>query len=327
MNPSELFLFESDILNPYKNLAVEQYLLEHLPPDSCTLYLWQNENTVVIGRNQNAWKECRTSLLEEEGGFLARRLSGGGAVFHDIGNLNFTFLMPTKMYSTERQSSVIVNALLPFGIHAELSGRNDILVCGKKCSGNAYYHHNGRSYHHGTILISADMEKLQRYLTPSSAKLQAKSVQSVSSRVLNLCEISTGITIDSLKDTMRESFIQEYGQNADKIPSSFFHTEQMEKLISKYESKEWNYGIHRPFDFHFSESFSWGEITLEMTVIQGLIREITVYTDSMDWKLSTEIQCRLNGIPFSAGCIRNALEDYSVHIATDIYKLLKQQGI
>ena len=165
----QLKLYEGQSFDPQLNLAVEEYLLQTVEPDCCILYLWQNQNTVVIGRNQNAWKECRTTLLEEEGGHLARRLSGGGAVFHDLGNLNFTFLVPTDCYDLEKQLSVIQLACRSFGIEAVRSGRNDILAEGRKFSGNAFYQSGGRSYHHGTLLVDVDMTRMSRYLNPSKA--------------------------------------------------------------------------------------------------------------------------------------------------------------
>ena len=136
---NQIILYESKSFDPYLNLATEQYLMETVEEDACILFLWQNQNTVVIGKNQNAWKECRTDLLREEGGFLARRLSGGGAVFHDLGNLNFTFLMPQAEYDLDRQFSVIAEAVSMLGLHAERSGRNDVLAEGRKFSGNAFY--------------------------------------------------------------------------------------------------------------------------------------------------------------------------------------------
>ena len=146
---TKLIYIESDQVNPYKNLAVEEYLLLHCEPQECILYLWQNQNTVVIGRNQNAWKECKVESLEENGGHLARRLSGGGAVYHDLGNLNFTFLVNKDEYSLEKQLQVIINAMGRLGLKAEKSGRNDILIDGKKFSGNAFYEQEKHCYHHG----------------------------------------------------------------------------------------------------------------------------------------------------------------------------------
>ena len=201
--------------DPYENLALEQTLLERAGEGELILYLWQNARTVVIGRNQNPWKECRTTLLAEEGGHLARRLSGGGAVFHDLGNLNFTFLMREEDYDLSRQLSVIELACSRLGVPVERSGRNDLLAGGRKFSGNAFYKHNGRAYHHGTLMVDVDLDMVQRYLSPSRAKLQAKGVDSVRSRVVNLRELVPTLTVAQLSDALIDALAEVYAVGDD----------------------------------------------------------------------------------------------------------------
>ena len=176
----------SDSTDPYHNLALEQLLFDHCEHDSVILYLWQNNNTIVIGKNQEPYNECRVDEFLRDNGRIARRRSGGGAVFHDLGNLNFTFLVPTADYDLDKQLKVIELACEKLGVKVERSGRNDILADGRKFSGNAFYKNGPRAYHHGTLMVDVDREKMGRYLNPSKAKLSSKGVDSVRSRVVNL---------------------------------------------------------------------------------------------------------------------------------------------
>ena len=212
-----LLLCRSRSFDPYENLALEEALLSRVGEGELILYLWQNERTVVIGKNQNPWKECRTALLAEEGGCLARRLSGGGAVFHDRGNLNFTFLMTAGDYDLPRQLTVLERACQSLGIPARRSGRNDLLADGRKFSGNAFYKHNGKAYHHGTLMLDVDMEMVQRYLSPSKAKLAAKGVDSVRSRVVNLREFVPDLTIPQLADALIAALAEVYAVAAHSV--------------------------------------------------------------------------------------------------------------
>ena len=279
---------ESTCTDPHDNLALEETLLLHAE-NAVILYLWQNQNTVVIGRNQNPWKECRTALLRQEGGHLARRLSGGGAVFHDLGNLNFTFLMPQAVYDLDRQQDTICAAVRSFGIEAERSGRNDILSKGRKFSGNAFYKNGRQAYHHGTILIDADMEKLGRYLNPSKAKLAAKGVDSVRSRVGNLRELNPAITVDAMKAALIDAFSVGYG-GAERIELS-----PDPALRERYRSWEWNYGQKLPFTVSWEDRLDFGCIRIEAEVEHGIIRQAKVWTDAMDWQLPERLEGALTG--------------------------------
>ena len=301
-------LYESNSFDPYLNLATEQYLMETVEEDACILFLWQNQNTVVIGKNQNAWKECRTTLLSEEGGVLARRLSGGGAVFHDLGNLNFTFLMPQAEYDLDRQFSVIAEAVNLLGLQAERSGRNDVLVEGRKFSGNAFFKHNGNAYHHGTLLIDVDMDKLGRYLNPSKAKLQAKGVDSVRSRVVNLRELNSQITISSMKEAMTKAFAQVYDKPMTVITDQDFDHDAIEALRQRNASWEWNYGQKLPFTAELEARFPWGCVQLCMQVENGMVESAKVYSDAMDWQLPNQLEALLKGVRFEKEAVCTALQ-------------------
>lgn len=301
-------VFESDSFDPYYNLAIEQFLLETVEEDTCILYLWQNANTVVIGRNQNAWKECRSALLEEEGGRLARRLSGGGAVFHDLGNLNFTFLMPQADYNLDKQMQVIQTAVESCGIPTERSGRNDILAEGQKFSGNAFYKNGRQAYHHGTLLVDVDKEKLGRYLSPSKKKLQSKGVASVRSRVVNLKELNPELTINKLKTALKTAFSGVYGAEADSILKSELDQNVILQLQQRNESWEWNYGREIPFTYEYEQRFEWGEVHIKVQVENGIIRQIKVYSDSMDWEVSSKLEENLIGSRFSEARLFDVFE-------------------
>ena len=322
-------IYESHSTDPYYNLAVEKQLLDQVQENLCILYLWQNQNTVVIGRNQNPWVECRISLLEEEGGKLARRLSGGGAVFHDIGNMNFTFLTTSKNYNLPLQMSVIQTACSAAGIPTELSGRNDILADGKKFSGNAFYHSQGKAYHHGTLLVNADMDKLSRYLSPSKAKLEAKGVSSVRSRVTNLKEFAPDLTCDALREYLKDAFAAVYGLHPEHI-QPFDETDPAIVLEKeKNASWQWLYGAPLPFTFGCEDRFSWGGIQLQLKVVSGVVQDVKVYTDAMDWTLSETVEKALTACRFTLADMKDAISETTLayQVQQDLFAMLQTQNI
>lgn len=325
----ELQIYRTDCTDPYRNLAVEQYLLETVPEDVCILYLWQNRRTVVIGRNQNAWRECRTGQMETDGVFLARRLSGGGAVFHDLGNLNFTFLVRKPGYDLNRQLGVIVEACRLMGIPAERSGRNDVLTGGRKFSGNAFYEHQGRCYHHGTLLVDVDMTAMGRYLSPSKAKLEAKGVSSVRSRVVNLRELKPDLTIEETAARMEEAFQSVYGMGAERLETSALDGACVDALTERNRSWDWLYGRDIPCELRCGKRFPWGEVELRLEVDAGTVRGVTVYTDAMDWALAPAVEGALTGSVFRREELVRRLEGAGLEqsVGADLRSLLMEQDI
>ncbi len=303
------FCVISDGYDPRENLALEQYIIENCAPDEIWLYLWQNHNTVVIGRNQNPWRECDMQAMKDDGVVLVRRQSGGGAVFHDEGNLNFTFIADKNIYNLERQLGVVIKALEGFGLNAEFSGRNDILLDGKKFSGNAFSHKADVSMQHGTLLINSNMGKLSRYLKPSKAKLEAKGVQSVRSRVCNLADYAEDITKDKLMQALLEAFEAEY-----KKVDALLHSEQLDKndykeLIDKYSSWEWTVGETPQYKSVFENRFSWGEVQLRLDVKNGAVQRAAIFSDAMEADVIKDAANGLEGVKASG-------EDISCAIAS-----------
>ena len=304
----KIYYIESEGFDPYENLALEEYLLENCGESECILYLWQNSRTVVIGRNQNPWKECRVDILEEDGGHVARRLSGGGAVYHDTGNLNFTFLVRRDNYDLDKQLQVIKNAVNSQGLEAVRSGRNDILIDGKKFSGNAFYKHGDRYYHHGTVMIDVDTEVLTRYLTVSDAKLRSKGVDSVRSRVVNLKELNPAITIDSMKQALISAFGEVYGSDPIRLYPEDVDSNNVKKRMEMFSSWDWLFGRRIVFQNELTGKTEAGEVTLRLQVRSGIITDLVVYSDAMDPRAAERIRDRLKGTEYTAHVLETALK-------------------
>lgn len=270
--------------NPYLNIAVENYLLSQPSDGDITMYLWQNRRTVVIGQNQNPYSECNVEQLEADGGFLIRRKTGGGAVFHDLGNLNFSFVVPYEMYDQTRQFSVLQKAVAQYGLQTDVSGRNDVLCQGRKFSGNAFSKGRHQRLHHGTILIRTDVEVLQKYLKVKPAKLQKHGVASVQSRVVNLSELVPEITAQNIVPHLIQAFEQEYGAPLQTIDfDQIIKEPEVQQLYSEFASAEWKYGRWLTFTAQRSAQFDWGGVELSLVVDQsrGIITAAAIASDSL----------------------------------------------
>lgn len=271
--------------NPYINLAVESNLLDNFLPNTVSLFLWKNKQTVVIGTNQNPYSECDTESLLNEGGFLARRRTGGGAVYHDLGNLNFSFVADKNIYDVKRQMQVIQKALLDFNLETEVSGRNDITYQGRKFSGNAFAKTKKQGLHHGTILIKTDSERLQKYLKVKPAKLHKHGVKSVSSRVINLSEVAD-ITSENIIPHLIRAFEDVYQGSATIISFDDLCDENAIRLSQHIGSEEYLFGKWKEFHTKKSATFDWGSIDLDIDIDEenGIIKDINIASDSLEPK-------------------------------------------
>lgn len=304
---NKLIWINTDNTYPYKNLAIEEYLTRNAGPGECILFLWQNRNTVVIGKNQNCWKECKVNCLEADGGYLVRRLSGGGAVFHDLGNLNFTFCVRHSDYDVDKQLNVILRAAQMLGIHAEKTGRNDITVDGRKFSGNAFLREGEQCYHHGTIMINVDPEDMSKYLNVDTKKLQSKGVDSVRSRVANLTEFRPDLTIDMMRNALIEAFAETYGSKPQELFEASLPQREIDELTKKFESWDWKYGRKIPFDYEIEARYNWGDVQIQLHVDEGVIKDANFYSDAMDQDVIDNFKAALIGRPYTEGAMISAI--------------------
>lgn len=341
---SPIWLVESDNFNPWRNLALENYLVTRVQADqpdapSAILYLWQNDHTVVIGRHQNAWAECNVGLLEQEGGKLARRSTGGGAVYHDLGNLNFSLILAPDLFNIDEHFELIKQAVAKHGLSAEKSGRNDLLINGLKFSGNAFARHKNAGLHHGTLLVHSDYARIARYLTVNAAKLRAKGVASVRSRVTNLQALKEDLTIDDLKTSLTSVFVEKYRNGpapARYHDQSFEHEKHFRELTEQFSSWSWRLGKTIDFDAEIEEKFEWGLVKLGFNVSKGLINKVTVFSDALDTAYIALLENVFIDTRFHAAELASKLEQTSfppsdiltdrASMSADIAAWLRQQN-
>ncbi len=298
----------SGSLEVYSNLALEQQLYEALQSDEIVLLLWRNSPSVVIGRHQNPWTECDLQAMQRDGVKLARRASGGGAVYHDGGNGNYSFLAGADYYDQQLQFSIVIAALAALGITAQRSGRNDILADGRKFSGNAFRYRKEKSYHHGTVLIDTDLQRLSAYLNPAhTAVRESKAIASVRSGVVNLSELKTGLQWPAVCRQLVAGAERAWGVTArvERIDQQRLDgDDDLRARIAELCSWQWLYGrtpdfgcVHRLQDVH-GASESGAELELELQLHRGRIVDLKLHPDQEYAALAQQLRRTLGGVRY-----------------------------
>ncbi|MFS3930824.1 lipoate--protein ligase [Priestia flexa] len=311
-----LYINNGDIHDPRINLAIEEYALKHLDVNETYLLFYVNEPSIIIGKNQNTIEEINTKYVEDQGIHVVRRLSGGGAVYHDLGNLNFSFITKDdgeSFHNFKKFTEPVIEALAKLGVNAELSGRNDILAEGRKISGNAQFSTKGRMFSHGTLLFDSEIENVVSALKVKKDKIESKGIKSIRSRVANISEFLTDkITVNEFKQ-----LILRYIFNGEENIKEYKLTEKDWEKINeisneRYQTWEWNYGKSPKFNVQHAHRFPVGQIDVRLEVSKGTITQCKIYGDFFGVGDVSEVEEKLTNIRYERASISAALDNIDV---------------
>lgn len=309
-----MLLINNTNTNAYFNLAMEEYFLKNTNED--IFLLWQNENSIIVGKNQNTLSEINYDYVKENNIKVVRRLSGGGAVFHDLGNINFTFIScnDNSFSDFKKFTMPIVEALKELNVHAEFSGRNDLLIDGQKFSGNAQYNYKNKVMHHGTLLFSSEINDLSNALKVKPSKFQGKSVKSVKSRVTNISShLDKKMTVLEFKDYLMD-FINKRDKNSHFYELNDKDIESINKLVEeKYSTWEWNFGYSPKYSLYNELKYPGGNVEFSLDVHDGLIKDIKFFGDFFGKEDISFIENKLRNVKHNEYSIKSALEDVDIN--------------
>lgn len=304
--------------NPFFNLALEEYLLKNVDIKEDYFILWQNEPTIVIGKYQNTLKEINMNFVRDNNINVVRRNSGGGAVYHDLGNINFTFITKydeKHLLDFKTFTNPVVYSLGKLNVKAQLSGRNDILIDGRKISGNSQHIYKDRFLHHGTLLFNSELENLVKALNVDNDKIISKGIESIKSRVTNIKEhVKEDIFMEKFKKILIEnifiwnkSSLKEYNLTSDQIAS-------IEKLMKeKYMTWQWNYGESPEFNYRNSKRFQGGKLEVLLNIVEGHINECKIYGDFLGVMDVSEIEKKIIGVKYGEEYIEEFLKEIDIN--------------
>lgn len=290
-------VFKSTETEIWFNLALEAYLLNKYGKTEPFVYLWQNDKCIVIGKYQNPHAECDLASCSKDGVKIARRNSGGGAVFQDLGNACFTFSSPALSASKSENFECVIRALGELGLKAELSGRNDILVEGKKVSGSAFEMNKDYFAHHATMLVNANLQGVAKYLTPNSVKLQSKGIKSVASRVANLCDFDDDITVSEFYDVLCKQFEDQKVEVFSK--EVLLGDKEFVKLYQKFCAREWNIDQSPKFTQKIEVLCKMGILSVYFEVSKGVVEGVRVFSDTLESGVVEELEAKIKGTSFT----------------------------
>ncbi|MGX6970635.1 lipoate--protein ligase [Vagococcus bubulae] len=317
-----IYVSNEEITDPRINLAIETFLLQEMPVDEPILLFYINEPSIIIGRNQNTIEEINMDYVEDNGIHVVRRLSGGGAVYHDEGNLNFSFIMPDDGESFRNFAKVtqpIIDALHELGVEgAELKGRNDLVIDDKKFSGNAMYATNGRMFAHGTLMFDSDVNEVVNALKVRKDKIESKGIKSIRSRVTNIKPfLSDDYQYMSTKDFRKEILLKIFETTDINDVNEYKLTEEDWKKINAisdklYRNWDWNYGRSPEFDIVRRKRYPIGSIEAKMNVSDGEIKDIRIFGDFFGLGQIADVEDILTGIKYDKESITKAVEKIDV---------------
>ncbi|MEJ8766486.1 lipoate--protein ligase [Oceanobacillus sp. HCA-5259] len=312
------FIDNKGITDPMINLAIEEYILENFGETDTYLLFYVNGPSIIIGRNQNTIEEINTDYVEANNIKVVRRLSGGGAVYHDEENLNFSFITKDdgeSFQNFQKFTQPIVDALNERGVPAELQGRNDIAVEGRKISGNAMFSTRGRMFSHGTLMLNSKIDELTKALKVNKIKIESKGIKSIRSRVANINEyLEDKLTIEEFKEMILKHVFNV--DDVKDVPQYVLTDEDWEKIHeisrNRYQKWEWNYGKSPSFNIQESHKFPAGLVDVRLNVKKGIIEDCTIFGDFFGIGEIKDLENKLIGLRHDRKTIEAALEDFPV---------------